>query len=77
MVEENAVTAAVDEVSPAVVTITPRGRDGSYVFESVGSGVIFDPDGWVVTNRHVVCNAESLTVQLADGQRYRGPDPRP
>ena len=67
VVEENAVTAAVDEVSPAVVTITPRSRDGSFVFESVGSGVIFDPDGWVVTNRHVVCNADTLTVQLADG----------
>jgi S1-C subfamily serine protease len=72
VVEENAVIAAVDEVSPAVVTITPRGRDGAFVFESVGSGVIFDPDGWVVTNRHVVCNAETLTVQLADGQRYVG-----
>jgi len=72
VVEENAVTAAVEEVSPAVVTITPRARDGSYVFESVGSGVIFDPDGWVVTNRHVVCGAETLTVQLADGQRYPG-----
>ncbi len=72
VVEENAVIDAVDEVSPAVVTITPRGRDGSYVFEGVGSGVIFDPDGWVVTNRHVVCNAETLTVQLADGQRYPG-----
>jgi S1-C subfamily serine protease len=72
VVEENAVTAAVDEVSPAVVTITPRGRDGAFVFESVGSGVIYDPEGWVVTNRHVVCNADTLTVQLADGQRYQG-----
>jgi S1-C subfamily serine protease len=72
VVEENAVTRAVDDVSPAVVTITPRGRDGSFVFESVGSGVIYDPDGWVITNRHVVCNADSLTVQLADGHRYTG-----
>ena len=72
VVEENAVTAAVDEVSPAVVTITPRARDGSFVFEGVGSGVIYDPDGWVVTNRHVVCGADSITVQLADGQRYVG-----
>ncbi len=72
VVEENAVTAAVEEVSPAVVTITPRSRDGSYVFEGVGSGVIYDSDGWVVTNRHVVCGAESITVQLADGQRYAG-----
>jgi serine protease Do len=73
VVEENAVTAAVDVVSPAVVTITPRGRDGGFVFdEGVGSGVIYDPDGWVVTNRHVVCNADSLSVQLADGQNYEG-----
>jgi S1-C subfamily serine protease len=73
VVEENAVTAAVDKVSPAVVTITPRGRDGAFVFtEGVGSGVIYDPEGWVVTNRHVVCNADSLSVQLADGQNYEG-----
>jgi serine protease Do len=72
VVEENAVTAAVEQVSPAVVTITPRGRDGAFVFESVGSGVIYDPDGWVVTNRHVVCDAETLAVQLADGSRYAG-----
>ena len=72
VVEENAVTEAVEVVSPAVVTITPLGRDGSYVAEGVGSGVIFDSDGWIVTNRHVVCNADALTVQLADGQRYQG-----
>jgi S1-C subfamily serine protease len=72
VVEENAVTAAVDTVSPAVVTITPRRRDGAFVVESVGSGVIFDPDGWVVTNRHVVCDADAVTVQLAGGQRYAG-----
>jgi serine protease Do len=73
VVEENAVTAAVDVVSPAVVTITPRGRDGGIVFDAgVGSGVIYDSDGWVVTNRHVVCNADLLSVQLADGQNFEG-----
>ena len=73
VVEENAVTTAVDKVSPAVVTITPRGREGIFVVtEGVGSGVIYDPDGWVVTNRHVVCNADTLSVQLADGQNYEG-----
>ena len=73
VVEESAIITAVDRVSPAVVTITPRGRDGVFVFtEGVGSGVIYDPDGWVVTNRHVVCAADSLSVQLADGQNYEG-----
>ena len=72
VVEQNAVTAAVEDVSPAVVTITPRGRDGNYVYESVGSGVIYDEDGWIVTNRHVVCDADTLTVRLADGSLYAG-----
>lgn len=73
VVEQNAVTSAVDVVSPAVVTITPRGRDGAIVFdEGVGSGVLYDEEGWVVTNRHVVCGADSLSVQLADGQRFEG-----
>jgi S1-C subfamily serine protease len=73
VVEQNAVTDAVDKVSPAVVTITPQGRSGALVFaEGVGSGVIYDADGWVVTNRHVVCDADTLAVQLADGQRYEG-----
>jgi serine protease Do len=73
VVEQNAVISAVDKVSPAVVTITPRGRDGALVFdEGVGSGVIYDRDGWVVTNRHVVCGADSLSVQLANGLHYEG-----
>ena len=73
VVEESAVTDAVDKVSPAVVTIMPRGTSGGFSYtEGVGSGVIFDADGWVVTNRHVVCNAVSLSIQLADGQRYEG-----
>jgi S1-C subfamily serine protease len=73
VVEQNAITVAVDRVSPAVVTITPQGRSGAGLFaEGVGSGVIYDADGWVVTNRHVVCDAETLAVQLADGQRYEG-----
>lgn len=73
VVEENAVTSAVEKVSPAVVTITPQGRlAGTLYAEGVGSGVIYDTDGWIVTNRHVVCDADTLAVQLADGQRYEG-----
>jgi S1-C subfamily serine protease len=72
-VEENAVTVAVEKVSPAVVTIRPQGRIAGTLYpEGVGSGVIYDADGWIVTNRHVVCDADSLAVQLADGQHYEG-----
>lgn len=72
-VEQSAITDAVDRAGPAVVTITPLGRRNGINFsEGVGSGVIFDPDGWIVTNRHVVCGAQELSVRLADGQRYDG-----
>jgi S1-C subfamily serine protease len=43
----------------------------------VGSGVIYDADGWILTNRHVVLTtdkaiASSLTVELKDGREFTG-----
>jgi Do/DeqQ family serine protease len=37
---------------------------------SGGSGVIISPDGYIVTNHHVVDNASKLTVKLYDGKTY-------
>jgi serine protease DegS len=46
---------------------------------SLGSGVIVDSDGHIVTNHHVIANADSILVQLADGRtadaRIVGRDP--
>jgi serine protease Do len=36
----------------------------------VGSGFIFDANGWILTNNHVVDGATNLTVQLADGRSF-------
>jgi S1-C subfamily serine protease len=59
-----AVVGAVEIVGPAVVKIDSR-RGG-------GSGVVFTPDGLVLTNSHVVDRAPSLGVVLPDGRSMRG-----
>ncbi|RMD90761.1 MAG: serine protease, partial [Alphaproteobacteria bacterium] len=50
-----------------------RGRDGQPIrrrLQSLGSGFIIDPSGLVVTNNHVVKDADQITVRTEDGQEY-------
>lgn len=66
---------AVRLAGPAVVTIVNtmqvtngRGRfSQSQTAEALGSGVIIDSQGYIVTNQHVVANQQSLQVIFADG----------
>lgn len=66
-----AVTAVVEKVGPAVVGIHRLRRNGGdprqWGQEGVGSGIIVTPDGYMLTNHHVVMDASSLEVMLADG----------
>jgi len=60
----HAVTGAVEEVGPAVVKI----ENGL----ASGSGVVFTPDGFLLTNHHVVDHGGRVTVLLPDGRSFRG-----
>ena len=78
-----AVVNVVKKVGPAVVAIGiqktqgQRTRDGEN--DGAGSGMIIAPDGFVLTNDHVVENTRSVDVSLTDGHSYRaeivGSDP--
>src|SRR5271165_3258433 len=57
---------AFDRVGPAVVHVIAFGADGKP--KGQGSGVIFTPDGYVLTNAHVVAGAARLRASFTDGQ---------
>ena len=74
--ESSAVIDVAAKVSPAVVKITVEGQSsdpfGNVPSEGIGSGVIYDSHGWILTNRHVVSGSTSLTVELKDGRKFDG-----
>ncbi|MFT3782199.1 MAG: trypsin-like peptidase domain-containing protein [Nibricoccus sp.] len=72
----NAVTTAVAVAHPAVVHIEVKGNDAP---GGSGSGFFISPDGYIVTNSHVVHNSSEIRVFLADGRKLKadliGDDP--
>jgi len=72
---EAQVVAVYDQAGPAVVNITSRAIAYDFFMQPVpqegtGSGFLYDAEGHVVTNYHVVADAESVSVALTTGEVY-------
>ena len=62
------VARAFDRVGPSVASISASYASGRR--RGQGSGVVFTPDGYFLTNSHVVTGAEHLEASLPDGNTY-------
>ena len=78
---QSSITKAVKHISPAVVNISTVVETADmnfypFVFtipqQGQGSGVIATSSGYILTNAHVVENAQSIKVTLIDGRSFRG-----
>ncbi|HEY5526909.1 MAG TPA: trypsin-like peptidase domain-containing protein [Candidatus Anoxymicrobiaceae bacterium] len=79
------VTAVAKKVTPSIVNIDVQSVSQSTPFSlgqtesGTGSGVIYSADGYIITNNHVVADAQDITVTLASGTEVKakkvGTDP--
>lgn len=78
--QEKDITSVVSKVSPSVVSViatgtvtTPSiyGVDSQSQTSSAGTGIIISNNGYIITNHHVVGNATTVKVVLADGTTYK------
>ena len=82
---ENSITRAIEKVGPAVASINVKQEVSSIPFDpffnfmypkeifpmkTSGSGVVISPDGFVLTNYHVIEKANEVTVTLSGGDEY-------
>jgi S1-C subfamily serine protease len=76
-VNEKDVIMAVEKVSPAVVSVATLRVIQETMFDAVpvrgmGSGIIFDSNGGILTNHHIVDDAERVEVLTPDGKKFQG-----
>src|SRR6266566_10009139 len=68
----NAVITVVDTVGPAVVQIRNLADQNGEEGQGMGSGIIITPDGFILTNNHVVQGSKATEITLITGKSYDG-----
>jgi serine protease Do len=73
----DAIRQAAEQAKPAVVQVTNEqtgignfGQSSGAIPVGVGSGIIYDTDGHILTNNHVVEGANKIVVSLTDGRTF-------
>src|SRR3954454_8336951 len=66
------IVAVAESLGPAVVNLRAESRDGVRRAGGSGSGFLFTPDGFLLTNHHVVRGSSRLRVRLKDGREISG-----
>jgi S1-C subfamily serine protease len=65
---ENKFVSATNNSIESVVTVYTYGGNRSYTNNSIGSGVIFSEDGYIVTNTHIISGNKLIKVKLHTGE---------
>lgn len=63
------ISSVAEVAGPAVVKLELASSQGRQAGESSGSGFFFTPDGYVLTNHHVIQGASSIHARLFEGER--------
>jgi serine protease Do len=59
-----------NRIQPSVIHIEVIKKSDSFKFKSLASGLVVDPDGYILTNEHVVDKAQSIRVTLTSKLEY-------
>ena len=71
---QNELIQAVKRVTPSVVSVSTLALIRNYYrvhpIGGMGSGVVLDDDGHIITNRHVISRAQRISIADSEGERY-------
>ena len=59
-----------EKTEASVVQVNVRSADGRITPGNMGSGFVYSDDGYIITNNHVIDNAEKVTITFLDGESY-------